>query len=316
MKKLILLPVLVLLSIFGFGASPYVVDEYTADVYFPAGYAVGDYVEFLKVLPYDAGASGYYDISITYTRGNIAAAATHRAAISHANPAVWREAGRINNNTYGGAYNFTVDCNGEYGNARFRIRSVFTHGVLTEGIYVHVKVRSVNMNFTWTALTVTGNDLTMTKLQPMTNEWSLYVGDLWSTNSAEVAFNVKQNGYIGIGTTNPQSKLAVAGTITAQKVKVTATGWPDFVFEKQYPLLPLSKVEQFIEENKHLPGIPSASQIEQGGQDVGEINSKLLQKIEELTLYLIEEQKQRKKLEETVKELKQLCDGLQKLKEK
>jgi hypothetical protein len=310
MKKLILLPLLALFSTFGFASSPYVVDEYTADVYFPAGYAVGDYVEFLKVLPYDAGASGYYDISITYTRGNIAAAATHRAAISHANPAVWREAGKVNDNGYGTAYNFTVDCNGEYGNARFRIRAVYTHGVLTEGINVHVKVRSVNYTYSWTALAVTGNDQTVTKLQPMTNEWSLYVGDLWSTNSAQVALNVKQNGYIGIGTTNPQSKLAVAGTITAQKVKVTATGWPDFVFEKQYPLLPLPKVAQFIEENKHLPGIPSASQIEQNGQDIGEINSKLLQKIEELTLYLIEEQKERKKLEETVKELKQLYGGL------
>ena len=80
MKKLILLPFLALLGTFSF-ASSNVVDEYTADVYFPAGYAVGDYVEFLKVLPYDAGASGYYDISITYVRGNIAAAATHRAAI-------------------------------------------------------------------------------------------------------------------------------------------------------------------------------------------------------------------------------------------
>jgi hypothetical protein len=139
----------------------------------------------------------------------------------------------------------------------------------------------------------------------MTSEWSLYVGNPANANSAIAALDVKENGYIGVGTRTPHSELAVAGTVTAKKVKVTATGWPDFVFEKQYLLLPLSKVEQFIEENKHLPGIPSASLIEKEGHDIGDMNNKLLQKIEELTLYLIEEQKERRKLEETVKKLQQ-----------
>ena len=315
MKKLILLPILVLLSTFGFAQGS---SEYTTSVYFAPGYAIGDYIEFLKVAPYNAGAAGYYDVSISYVRGNIASAATHRAAISHANPAVWREMGTVNSNGYAwsGAHNFTVDCNTEYTNPRFRIRAIQTFGVLDQGIIVHIKVRSINMDFGWTALSATGNDQTVVKLQPMTSEWSLYVGSPYSSNSAAVALNVKENGYVGVGTRNPQSELSVAGTVTAKKVKVLSSGWPDFVFEKQYPLLPLPKVEQFIEENKHLPGIPSASQIEQGGQDIGEINSKLLQKIEELTLYLIEEQKERKKLEETVKELKQLYGGLQKLREK
>lgn len=309
MKRVILLPMFALLSAFSFAQAS---SEYTTSVYFAPGYAIGDYIEFLKVTPYNAGAAGYYDVSISYTRGNIASAATHRAAISHANPAIWREMGTVNSNGYAGsgAHNFTVDCNTEYANSRFRIRAIQTYGVLDQGITVHIKVRSINMDFGWTALSAAGNDLTVVKLQPMTSEWSLYVGDPYSSNSAAVALNVKENGYVGVGTKSPQSELSVAGTVTAKRVKVLASGWPDFVFEEGYPLPDLSEVAEFIADKKHLPGIPSASQIEQSGHDVGEMNSKLLLKVEELTLYLIEEQKQRKKLEEAVKELKQQVDSL------
>lgn len=313
MKKFILLPMFALLSAFSF-ASPNFDDEYTASVTFPAGYAVGDYVEFLRVFPLDAGASGYFDVSISYTRGNIASAGTYRASISHSNPPLWREMGMVNNNGYGSAttHNFVIDCNGEYATPRFRIRAIYTHGILTDPITVHIKVRSINLNGGWVPLAVTGNDLTVNKLQPMTNEWSLYVGEPITANSAVAALNVKENGYVGVGTRSPQSELSVAGTVTAKKVKVLATGWPDFVFEEGYPLPDLSEVAKFIADKKHLPGIPSASQIEQGGHDIGEMNSKLLQKIEELTLYLIEEQKQRKKLEETVKALKEQIDAKKK----
>lgn len=314
MKKFILLPMLALLSVFSFAASSPTVtysDEYTTSVIFPAGYAVGDYIEFLKVLPIDVYASGYYDVSISYTWGNMAAAATHRASISHSNPSVWRETGMVNKNGYtsSASYNFTVDCNSQYTNARFRIRAVNTLGVTTSPLTVNIKVRSININASWTALAVTGNDLTVTSLQPMTNEWSLYVGNPYLPNSAVAALNVKENGFVGVGTRTPQSELAVAGTVTAKKVKVTATGWPDFVFDEDYLLPALSEVAQFIADKKHLPGIPSASQIEKDGHDIGDMNNKLLQKIEELTLYLIQEQKERKKLEETVKALKQQMDS-------
>ncbi|WPQ64601.1 hypothetical protein SIO70_06940 [Chitinophaga sancti] len=99
-------------------------------------------------------------------------------------------------------------------------------------------------------------------------------------------------GNVGIGTKTPQSQLAVNGTITATKIKVTATGWPDFVFDEQYQLPTLQEVESYIKANKHLPAIPGAAEVGKEGQDLGAINEALLQKVEELTLYIIQQQKQ------------------------
>lgn len=101
-----------------------------------------------------------------------------------------------------------------------------------------------------------------------------------------------QNGNIGIGTWNPQSKLAVNGTVTATKVKVTQAGWSDFVFKENYPLRSLTEVETFIKANQHLPDIPSEKEVVENGNDLGEMDKKLLQKIEELTLYLIDLKKE------------------------
>jgi hypothetical protein len=100
-------------------------------------------------------------------------------------------------------------------------------------------------------------------------------------------------GNLGIGTTNTgTSKLAVEGTIAARRVKVTQAGtWPDFVFEPEYKLPLLSEVEAYVKANKHLPDVPSAAEVKKDGQDVGELNRILLQKIEELTLHLIEQEK-------------------------
>lgn len=105
---------------------------------------------------------------------------------------------------------------------------------------------------------------------------------------------IEPNGNVGIGTpllNNPNNyKLAVNGTVGAKSVKVeiTSNTWPDYVFDAKYPLKPIQELAQFIQLNKHLPEVPSASEIELNGVDVAEMLKLHMQKIEELTLYVIE----------------------------
>ena len=91
-------------------------------------------------------------------------------------------------------------------------------------------------------------------------------------------------------------RLAVDGKIRCREVRVTNSGWADFVFEDDYQLPSLSEVEQFIKTNKHLPDVPSASEVLENGTDLGEIDAILLQKIEELTLYMIELKKENEEM--------------------
>ncbi|MCC8427253.1 hypothetical protein [Mucilaginibacter sp. UR6-11] len=101
------------------------------------------------------------------------------------------------------------------------------------------------------------------------------------------------NGNVGIGTTQPDAKLTVNGTIHSTEVKVTATvPPPDYVFEPAYKLPKLTELKTYLDDNHHLPEIPSAADIEKNGINLSEMNLKLLKKVEELTLYLIEQSKQ------------------------
>ncbi|MBC9930466.1 hypothetical protein [Chitinophaga qingshengii] len=113
------------------------------------------------------------------------------------------------------------------------------------------------------------------------------------------------NGNVGIGTMYPKAKLAVNGDILAKRVKVTqnAADWPDYVFHPEYKLPSLDSTAAFITTNRHLPGIPSAQQIAENGQDLGEMNRLLLQKIEELTLHMIRAQEENKALKSRVEQL-------------
>jgi hypothetical protein len=113
-----------------------------------------------------------------------------------------------------------------------------------------------------------------------------------SSNNTGIALLPSGTGNVGIGTTNPDSKLTVAGKIHSQEVKVTVNAGADFVFQKDYHLKPLSEVEKYITENKHLPEIASANEMKNNGLELGEMNIKLLQKIEELTLYMIDFKKE------------------------
>lgn len=118
------------------------------------------------------------------------------------------------------------------------------------------------------------------------------------------------DGSLAIGTTNPGSwKLAVNGNIRAKEIKVE-TGWSDFVFENDYNLPTLEEVEQHIQEKGHLKDIPSAEDVAQNGIFLGEMDAKLLQKIEELMLYTIAQEKE---LDEHRKKNKELEERLARL---
>ncbi|PWV56691.1 hypothetical protein [Chitinophaga sp. S165] len=120
-----------------------------------------------------------------------------------------------------------------------------------------------------------------------TGGWEFYNSQL----GRSVMFIKQSTGFVGIGTTDPKARLAVNGDIYARAVKVTPDNWPDFVFESSYELPSLQELEQFITLHRHLPGIPSAKEVSEQGLDLGQNEARLLQKIEEMTLYLIEQNK-------------------------
>jgi hypothetical protein len=126
----------------------------------------------------------------------------------------------------------------------------------------------------------------------------VYIGNNALTNSIAI----HPNGNVGIGTNDTKGyRFAVNGDAIFTKIKVKQySTWPDYVFEKDYNLPSLAEVEKYIQQNKHLPEVQSSAQVEKDGLDLGDNQTVLLKKIEELTLYLIE---QNKKLEEQQKRI-------------
>jgi hypothetical protein len=112
---------------------------------------------------------------------------------------------------------------------------------------------------------------------------------------------VLPGGNVGIGTKNPDEMLTVNGKIHAKEVRIdTSVPTPDYVFNKNYPLMSLTEVKNYIDKNHHLPDVPSAAEVEKDGLKLGEMNLILLKKVEELTLHLIEKDKQVKELNERI----------------
>ena len=115
-------------------------------------------------------------------------------------------------------------------------------------------------------------------------------GDIYFT-SAGYQCAMMVNGTtnnVGIGTIYPSHKLSVNGTIRTKEVIVETANWPDYVFSKDYVLPTLYSIEKYIKEHGHLPNIPSAKEIEVDGQALGDIQKKMMEKIEEMTLYIIQ----------------------------
>ncbi len=111
------------------------------------------------------------------------------------------------------------------------------------------------------------------------------------------------SGNVGIGTTTPTEKLSVNGNIRSREISVESAPWPDYVFKKGYNLPSLAALEKSIKQNGHLPGIPSAKNVAEHGIKLGEMNAKLLEKIEILTLHLIEQDKKITKLQQQLKKI-------------
>ena len=180
-----------------------------------------------------------------------------------------------------------------------------------------------------TNTTISGDGSTTSPFQINAIDTSLYANDgainqaTTTNNNRKVNLNNRNlwfdttnstsNGKLYIGSTpnfpstSGNYKLFVEGGIMTEKVKVAlrnTSNWADYVFEKDYKLLPLNEVEKFVKINKHLPGVQSAKELAENGIDVAEMQSKQMEKIEELTLYIIEQNKKLEKQNDEIQTLK------------
>jgi hypothetical protein len=184
-------------------------------------------------------------------------------------------------------------------------------------------------------ITVTGNGSTATPFLISSIDKSIYadngtIDQSTTINNNRIVYmnnsNIWFNGsssesnakiYIGSNASYPNAtgnyKLFVEGGILTEKVKValrSTANWADYVFEKNYDLMPLKNVEEYINEHKHLPGIDSAEELSKNGLDLAEMQAKHMAKIEELTLYIIEQNKAIEKSNKDILELKRQVNAL------
>lgn len=137
------------------------------------------------------------------------------------------------------------------------------------------------------------------------NGWNNVAADIMFRRSGTTNMIIEGGGNVGIGTTNPSHKLTVAGTINSREIIVEETAGADFVFADDYDLSTLEEIEAFISQNNHLPGIAPATEMIEEGVKVGELQIQLLQKIEELTLHVIQLNKENQALKQRVQQLEE-----------
>ncbi|SFM67124.1 hypothetical protein SAMN05428949_0382 [Chitinophaga sp. YR627] len=133
--------------------------------------------------------------------------------------------------------------------------------------------------------------------------WNFYGGTTLVANLDGVG-NFSTSGNMVVGNTTAQVTMKVNGEISTRKVKVTTTGWPDFVFTDDYKLPSLQEISRYIKENHRLPGVPAAAEVEKSGLDVGEMQKTMMEKIEQLTLHLIRLDEENRQLKEELEKLK------------
>ncbi len=182
---------------------------------------------------------------------------------------------------------------------------------------------STSYDFTVFAEDAAGNTSTVSNTENVLTSAGSGIVDYTSENANSTvvdwtARDLFADRNIGIGTTDTQGyRLAVAGNVIAEGVKVELQGnWPDFVFEEGFDLMDLWKVKAFIAAHGHLPNIPSAQEVQEQGIDLGQMNAKLLQKIEELTLYILSQQQEINTLKEKNSEIESIISRLEKLENK
>ncbi|MEE1963181.1 fibronectin type III domain-containing protein [Allomuricauda taeanensis] len=179
---------------------------------------------------------------------------------------------------------------------------------------------STSYDFTVFAEDAAGNTSTVSNTENVLTSAGSGIVDYTSENANSTAVDwtardLFADRNIGIGTTDTQGyRLAVAGNVIAEGVKVELQGnWPDFVFEEGFDLMDLWKVKAFIAAHGHLPNIPSAQEVQEQGIDLGQMNAKLLQKIEELTLYILSQEEELNALKEKNSRIEDIINRLEKL---
>ena len=165
---------------------------------------------------------------------------------------------------------------------------------------------STSYQFYVTALDYYGNESPASNTLTITTDGGTTTTSVWSESGSTASYT----GDVAIGTSAVPSgyKLAVDGHIRTREIRVDQDTWPDYVFEANYDLPTLEEIEKHIEEKGHLPSIPSAKEVEVNGTDLGEMDRLLLEKIEELTLYILKQQKEIDQLKDTVKLSKKTRD--------
>ncbi|WP_443938777.1 hypothetical protein [Pedobacter sp. MW01-1-1] len=291
---------------------------------------------FAQELTFDNLHSQSYDKSIVWNTSNYGNGFGHK--IYSKDPGNWTLlsiAGRHNSASYTDIMTFTTTGNVGVGTniplnkfqvngaARFITNLTGLQYLLKIGGNTHLSSNAVGISFDpegygdayagrqKTAIVVEGDGTGWSrgKLHILQNN----VADNNPATLSNAAFTIDQSGKIGVGNVNPIAKLDVNGNIRAKEIKVESVNWPDYVFDDDYKIISLTDLEKYIRINKHLPEISSAKEIAKDGLNMGEMQKMLIQKIEEMTLYILEQDKKITTLEKQNERIKALEEKMKKI---